>query len=62
MNIAKRKRKVVAIIFPSASVESFFLINLEIVIIVQRPPSRAGIGRTFIQAREMEMMAVRKSS
>ena len=34
--------------------------NLKRAMRSQRPPSRAGIGRTFIQASEIEMMAARR--
>ena len=55
-----RKMKALVTMACSRSLLSFLWRSRQIKIINQRPPSRAGIGRTFIQASEMEMIAIKR--
>ena len=58
---AIRAKKARPTIFSSVCFLSFLPRSLKSPIRNQRPPSRAGIGRTFIQAREMEITAAKKA-
>ena len=48
-------------ILSSVALSSFFFLALKIAIKSHRPPSNAGIGKTFIHAKETEINAPRKA-
>ena len=58
---AKSATKALATIFSSISLVNFFFLALNMAINSQRPPSSAGIGNTFIQAKETESNAAKNA-